>query len=193
MQYAEFQAEATATGIRTGSMTIDYHDAICRLDAGEFDHPNVKGLQILQCLAQADEAGLLGKLPVEMKIAQWRWLYVTTFINEEENKNGTIDIPNDNGTTDRAVIYKGKHGCLSIYPGPLRIAMQNHVEWGFIEKYGEAEGMGRVLFLYQKMLIADPDNGFIVSAMGREGLELLLDEMIHDLNTHGIQEAPVTH
>ncbi|GDT81028.1 hypothetical protein BvCmsOUP024_01103 [Escherichia coli] len=84
MQYAEFQAEATATGIRTGSMTIDYHDAIRRLDAGEFDHPNVKGLRILQCLAQADEAGLLGKLPVEMKVAQWRWLYVTTFINEEE-------------------------------------------------------------------------------------------------------------
>ncbi|EKH62615.1 hypothetical protein ECNE037_6065, partial [Escherichia coli NE037] len=49
-------------------MTIDYHDAIRRLDAGEFDHPNVKGLRILQCLAQADEAGLLGKLPVEMKV-----------------------------------------------------------------------------------------------------------------------------
>lgn len=128
-----------------------------------------------------------------MKVAQWRWLYLTVFINEEEYKNGTIDIPNDNGTTDRAVIYKGKHGCLSIYPGPLRIALQNHVEWGFIEKYGEAEGMGRVLFLYQNMLIADPDNGFIVSAMGREGLELLLDEMIHDLNTHGMPEAPVTH
>ncbi|EIN15786.1 hypothetical protein ECFDA517_6068, partial [Escherichia coli FDA517] len=45
MQYAEFQAEATANGIQTGSMTIDYHDAIRRLDAGEFDHPNVKGLR----------------------------------------------------------------------------------------------------------------------------------------------------
>lgn len=33
MQYDEFQAEATANGIRTGSMTIDYHDAIRRLDA----------------------------------------------------------------------------------------------------------------------------------------------------------------
>ncbi|HCL7741835.1 TPA: hypothetical protein N2Y19_005312, partial [Escherichia coli] len=85
MQYDEFQAEATANGIRTGSMTIDYHDAIRRLDAGEFDTPNVRGLRILQCLAQADEAGLLGKLPVEMKVAQWRWLYVTTFINEEED------------------------------------------------------------------------------------------------------------
>ena len=73
MQYDEFQAEATANGIRTGSMTIDYHDAIRRLDAGEFDTPNVRGLRILQCLAQADEAGLLGKLPVEMKVAQWRY------------------------------------------------------------------------------------------------------------------------
>lgn len=136
---------------------------------------------------------MLGKLSVDMKVAQWRWLYVTTFINEEEVRNGTVDIPNDNGTTYRAVIYKGKYGCMSIYPEPIRIALQNHVEWGFIEKYGEAEGMGRVLFLYQKMLIADPDNGFIVSAMGREGLELLLDEMIHDLNTHGMPETPVAH
>lgn len=78
-------------------------------------------------------------------------------------------------------------------PGLIRIALQNHVERGFIEKYGEAEGMGRVLFLYQKMLIVDPGNGFITSTMGREGLELLLDEMIHDLNTHGMPEAPVTH
>ncbi len=29
--------------------------------------------------------------------------------------------------------------------------------------------------------------------MGREGLELLLDEMINDLNTHGMPEKPVTH
>ncbi|EPZ4708122.1 hypothetical protein ACXN2L_005315, partial [Escherichia coli] len=163
------------------------------LNDGEFDNPYWHGLRIMQCLAEADDAGLLGRFSVDLKVAQWRWLYVAKFISEEEDKNGTIDIPNDNGTTDRAVIYKGKHGCMSIYPGPLRIALQNHVEWGFIEKYGEAEGMGRVLFLYQKMLIADPDNGFIVSAMGREGLELLLDEMINDLNTHGMPEAPVTH
>ncbi len=91
------------------------------------------------------------------------------FISEEEDKNGTIDIPNDNGTRHSRSYLQGKHGCISIYPGPLRIALQNHVEWGFIEKYGETEGIGRVLFLYQKMLIADPDNGFILSAMGREG------------------------
>ncbi|HEB0991022.1 TPA: hypothetical protein RY356_004476 [Escherichia albertii] len=193
MNHSEFRPEVTPHGIKIGNTTIDYAEAVQRLNDGEYDYPNSRGLRILQCLAEADDAGLLGKLSVDMKVAQWRWLYVTTFINEEEVRNGTVDIPNDNGTTYRAVIYKGKYGCMSIYPEPIRIALQNHVEWGFIEKYGEAEGMGRVLFLYQKMLIADPDNGFIVSAMGREGLELLLDEMIHDMNTHGIPEAPVTH
>ncbi len=186
MKNSEFKPEVTAHGIKIGDTTIDYVEAVRRLDAGEYDYPNTRGLSILQCLAEAYESGILENCSIDMKVAQWRWLYVTVFINEEGDKNGTVDIPNDNGTTDRAVIYKGKHGCLSIYPGPLRIALQNHVEWGFIEKYGEAEGMGRVLFLYQKMLIADPDNGFILSAMGREGLELLLDEMIHDLNTHGM-------
>ncbi|HCQ4375420.1 hypothetical protein MZC30_23440 [Escherichia coli] len=193
MKNSEFKPEVTAHGIKIGDTTIDYVEAVRRLDAGEYDYPNTRGLSILQCLAEAYESGILENCSIDMKVAQWRWLYVTVFINEEGDKNGTVDIPNDNGTTDRAVIYKGKHGCLSIYPGPLRIALQNHVEWGFIEKYGEAEGMGRVLFLYQKMLIADPDNGFIISAMGREGLELLLDEMIHDLNTHGMPEEPVTH
>ncbi|ATO76581.1 hypothetical protein KIK22_003056 [Escherichia coli] len=189
MHYAEFQAEATANGIQTGSMTIDYHDAIRRLDAGEFDTPNVRGLRILQCLAQADEAGLLGKLPVEMKVAQWRWLYVTTFINEEEDKNGTIDVPNEHGTTDRAVIYNGKHGVMTIYPSPIRFALQQYIEWNLIQTYGEAEGMGRALFLYQKMLTTSPDKGFILSDIGREGLELLLDEIINDLNTHGMPEG----
>ncbi|EEW7853625.1 TPA: hypothetical protein RM919_002331 [Escherichia coli] len=193
MNNFEFKPEATAHGIKIDNTTIDYVEAVQRLNDGEYDNPYWHGLRIMQCIAEADDARFLGRFSVDMKVAQWRWLYVATFISEEENKNGTIDIPNDNGTTDRAVIYKGKHGCMSIYPGPLRIALQNHVEWGFIEKYGETEGMGRVLFLYQKMLIADPDNGFILSAMGREGLELLLDEMINDLNTHGMPEAPVTH
>ncbi|HAU9375778.1 TPA: hypothetical protein JEY10_004817 [Escherichia coli] len=193
MNHSEFRPEVTPHGIKIGNTTIDYVEAVQRLNDGEYDYPNSRSLSILQCLAEAYESGILENCSIDMKVAQWRWLYVTVFINEEEYKNGTIDIPNDNGTTDRAVIYKGKHGCMSICPGPLRIALQNHVEWGFIEKYGEAEGMGRVLFLYQKMLIADPDNGFIVSAMGREGLELLLDEMINDLNTHSMPEAPVTH
>lgn len=187
MQYDEFQAEATANGIRTGSMTIDYHDAIRRLDAGEFDTPNVRDLRILQCLAQADEAGLLGKLPVEMKVAQWRWLYVTTFINEEEDKNGTIDILNEHGTTEHAVVYNGMYGFMTIYPGPIRFALQQYIEWNLIQKYGEAEGMGRALFLYQKMLTTSPDKGFILSDMGREGLEILLDEIINEMNTHGMQ------
>lgn len=193
MKNSDFQPEVTSHGIRVGDTTIDYIEAVRRLNDGEYDYPNTRGLRILQCLAEADDAGLLEKLSIDMKVAQWRWLYVTIFINEEEHRNGTIDIPNDNGTTDHAVVYKGKHGCMSIYPGPIRIALQHHVEWGFIERYGKAEGMGRILFLYQNMLVADAKDGFKVSDMGREGLELLLDEMIHDLNTHGMPEKPVTH
>lgn len=193
MKNSEFKPEVTAHGIKIGDTTIDYVEAVRRLDAGEYDYPNSRGLSILQCLAEADESGILENCSIDMKVAQWRWLYVTVFINEEKHKNGTIDIPNDDGTTDHAVIYKGKYGCMSIYPAPIRIALQNYVEWGFIEKYGEAEGIGRVLFLYQNMLVADAEDGFRVSDMGREGLKLLLDEMINDLNTHGMPEAPVTH
>ncbi len=170
MQYAEFQAEATANGIQTGSMTIDYHDAIRRLDAGEFDTPNVRGLRILQCLAQADEAGLLGKLPVEMKVAQWRWLYVTTFINEEEDKNGTIDVPNEHGTTDRAVIYNGKHGVMTIYPGPIRFALQQYIEWNLIQNTARQKEWVERCFFIRKCSLHTQIKVSLFQTWGEKGL-----------------------
>ncbi|EPG5567107.1 hypothetical protein R4R44_002973, partial [Escherichia coli] len=86
-----------------------------------------------------------------------------------------------------AVVYNGMYGFMTIYPGPIRFALQQYIEWNLIQKYGEAEGMGRALFLYQKMLTTSPDKGFILSDMGREGLEILLDEIINEMNTHGMQ------
>lgn len=138
-----------ATWYKIGNTTIDYVEAVQRLNDGEYDYPNSHGLRIMQCIAEADDAGLLGRFSVDMKVAQWRWLYVTTFINEEENKNGTVDIPNDNGTTDRAVIYKGNM-VVWVSTGTNSNCPAKPCRTGFIEKYGEAEGMGRVLFLYQK-------------------------------------------
>lgn len=150
MNHSEFRPEVTPHGIKIGNTTIDYVEAVQRLNDGEYDYPNSHGLRIMQCIAEADDAGLLGRFSVDMKIAQWRWLYVTTFINEEEGKNGTIDIPNDNGTTDRAVIYKGKHGCLSIYPGPLRIALQTMSNGDSLKNMAKLKAWGEFCFSIKK-------------------------------------------
>ncbi len=150
MNYSEFRPEVTPHGIKIGNTTIDYVEAVQRLNDGEYDYPNSHGLRIMQCIAEADDAGLLGRFSVDMKVAQWRWLYVTTFINEEKDKNGTVDIPNDNGTTDRAVIYKGKHGCLSIYPGHFALPCKTMSNGDLLKNMAKLKAWGEFCFSIKK-------------------------------------------
>lgn len=135
----------------------------------------------------------LGALYVKKELILWRWLVATVFINEERDRNGTIDIPNESGGVDIAVIYSGKKGDLSIYPGPLRFSLANHVEGVAIEKYGVEKGSKMALRMYQDMVIADPGDGFRMSPFGREGLEMLHDDYIGEINTNGMPEAHVIH
>lgn len=86
MNHSEFRPEVTPHGIKIGNTTIDYAEAVQRLNDGEYDYPCWHGLRIMQCIAEADDAGLLGRFSVDLKVAQWRWLYVATFISEEEDK-----------------------------------------------------------------------------------------------------------
>ncbi|MGY9164795.1 hypothetical protein ACTM8A_10005, partial [Citrobacter freundii] len=129
----------------------------------------------------------------EKELILWRWLVATVFINEEKDKNGTIEIPNEDGGVDIAVIYSVKKGNLSIYPGPLRFSLANHVEGIAMEKYGVCEGAALALRMYQDMVIADPGYGFRMSPFGRKGLEMLHDDYIGEINTNGMPEAHVIH
>ncbi|EBW6663758.1 hypothetical protein DP683_24935, partial [Salmonella enterica subsp. enterica serovar Reading] len=132
-------------------------------------------------------------LYIKKELILWRWLVATVFINEERDRNGTIDIPNESGGVDTAVIYSGKKGDLSIYPGPLRFSLANHVESIAIEKYGVEKGSMMALRMYQDMVIADPGDGFRMSPFGREGLEMLHDDYIGMIKTSGMPEMPVMH
>lgn len=146
MNHSEFRPEVTPHGIKIGNTTIDYVEAVRRLNDGEYDYPNSRGLRILQCLAEADDAGLLGKFSIDMKVAQWRWLYVTIFINEEEYKNGTIDISNENGTTGRAVIYKGKYGCMGIYRDQFALPCKTMSNGDLLKNMAKLKAWGEFCF-----------------------------------------------
>ncbi|MEG2664520.1 MAG: hypothetical protein RSE33_17245 [Hafnia sp.] len=184
--------ETSPNGIKIGSRVIGWSGAIKQFDGPRFDSRNSEGLRWLACIMDAVAAGWVS-LGAEKELILWRWLVATVFINEEKDKNGTIEIPNEDGGVDIAVIYSGKKGNLSIYPGPLRFSLANHVESIAIKKYGVCEGSALALRMYQDMVIADPGYGFRMSPFGRKGLEMLHDDYIGEINTNGMPEAHVIH
>ncbi|HHR5672692.1 TPA: hypothetical protein ACS625_003260 [Klebsiella pneumoniae] len=193
MDHTVFNPEPTSAGIRlSGSRLIGYSAAIRELDNGHYDKRLAEGMEILACIMEAVESSWI-TLNIEKQIIVWRWLLAAVFITEEREKNGTVDVPNDEGGVDIAVIYSGRHGATSVYPGPERFALANHVEAGAIEKYGPDVGQQLALRMYQDMVVADDESGFRLFAMGREGFNLLHDGFIEQIQTEGMPGMPVMH
>lgn len=184
--------ETTPNGIKIGNRVIGWSGAVNQFDGSRFDSRPSEGMRWLACIFDAYAAGWVD-LGTKKELVLWRWLVATVFINEEKDKNGTVEVPNGDGGVDIAVIYSGKKGNLSIYPGPLRFSLANHVESIAIEKYGVCEGSALALRMYQDMVIADPGCGFRISPFGRKGLEMLHDDYIGEINANGMPEMPVMH
>lgn len=184
--------EATPDGVLDGGKVTGYSVIIRALNDGEHDANTVNGLRLLACVWEAVEKGWY-RLSVAREIIIWRWLVVTVFITQEKDKNGTADVPNDEGGIDRAVIYRGANGGMGIYPGPERFAMANHVESIAIEKYGSDEGLKLALRMYKDMLTAEQGEGFRLSPFGQQTFEMLHDSFIEQLNTKGMPDMPVMH
>ena len=191
MDYAE-NAQATPDGILNNGKLIGFSVVIRSMNDGEYDTNFEKGLRLLVCVWEAVEKGWY-RLSIAKEIIVWRWLVVTVFITQEKDKNGTADVPNDEGGIDRAVIYRGANGGMGIYPGPERFALANHVESIAIEKYGSDEGLKLALRMYKDMLTAEQVEGFRLSPFGQQAFEMLHDSFIEQLNTKGMPDMPVMH
>lgn len=189
MNHAEF--EATPDGIKTGNRVIGYSSVIRKLDGGQYDRKLTDGMRLISYVWEAEVSGLL-TLNVQRRAIIWRWAVAAIFICDLMDAHGLVDIPNDEGGVDQAAIYEGKYGAMSVYPGPLRFSLANHLEGCAIEKYGVATGMPLAIRMYQDMVEAGP-NGFHLSAMGRKGLEILHDSFIKQLQTEGMPDMPVMH
>lgn len=191
MDYAK-NAQATPDGISNNGKLIGFSVVIRSMNDGEYDANFEKGLRLLACVWEAVEKGWY-RLSIAKEIIVWRWLVVTVFITQEKDKNGTADVPNDEGGIDRAVIYRGANGGMGIYPGPERFALANHVESIAIEKYGSDEGLKLALRMYKDMLTAEPGEGFRLSPFGQQAFEMLHNSFIEQLNTKGMPDMPVMH
>jgi hypothetical protein len=134
--------EPTSTGIRSGNRVIGYSAAIRLLDNGRYDKHLAEGMEILACIMEAVESNWI-TLNIEKANHRLALVAGCRIHHEELEKNGTVDVPNDTGGVDTAVIYSSKHGAISVYPGPERFALANHIEAGAIEKYGPEVGSWR--------------------------------------------------
>ncbi|QFH70923.1 hypothetical protein FR762_14870 [Enterobacter sp. E76] len=192
MMNKDFTPEATQNGVRAGNRVLGYSGLVRQLDKGRYDKCLPEGMRMVACIFEAVENGWLS-FSIDKEIIIWRWIVVAAFIAEEQEKNGTIDVPNDEGGVDTAVIYSGASGSISIYPGPERLALANHIEGCAVQKYGQELGLQLALRMYQDMLLMDDVCGFRLSVMGREGLNLLHDSFIEQIQTEGMPDMPVMH
>ena len=179
-------------GLWQHSRMLGYSAAIRQLDSGGYDRDLTAGMQVISGIWEAERKGYLTESSEQMAIV-WRWLVACLFILEQQERNGTVDIANDEGGHDRAVKYVGKHGGISIYPATERFSLANHVEALAIEKYGADTGLLMAVHMYQSMTETVPGKGMKLSAVGRELLEGSHDSFIQMLNTEGMPAAPTAH
>ena len=189
---SSFTPEPTSSGIRFGNRVIGYSVAVRQLDNGNYDKRIPDGLELLACIMEGIKSGWFNP-GIEKEIILWRWMLVAVFITEEQEKNGTSEVANDSGGFDKAVIYSGQHGSISIYPAPERFALANHVEGIAIEKYGQELGQQMALRMYKGMLAEDEVQGLQLSQFGREGFNLLHDSFIEQIQKEGMPDMPVMH
>ncbi|HHL0033240.1 hypothetical protein M8U73_08790 [Enterobacter hormaechei] len=189
---SSFTPEPTSSGIRFGNRVIGYSVAVRQLDNGNYDKRIPDGLELLACIMEGIESRWFNP-GIEKEIILWRWMLVAVFITEEQEKNGTCEVANDSGGFDKAVIYSGQHGSISIYPAPERFALANHVEGIAIEKYGQELGQQMALRMYKGMLAEDEVQGLQLSQFGREGFNLLHDSFIEQIQKEGMPDMSVMH
>lgn len=195
-------AEATPDGINVMEMDSSgnyqhvrmtgYRTAISQLDSGHYDDDLPAGMRVVAGVWDAESKGYYTPTD-ERRAIVWRWVVACLFILEQMDKNGTVDVVNEDGGTDRAVKYVGRHGGISIYPATERFSLANHIEGLALEKYGADAGLLLAVQMYQGMTEAVPGEGLKLSQMGREGLEMIHDGFIEMLNTEGMPAEPTAH
>lgn len=185
--------EATPDGIRLDNRLVGYNIAVRQLDTGRFDKSLSDGLYLAAEIQLGDNRGWFRPTDEQMALT-WRWIVSCLFICEQRQENGTVDVMNEEGGVDRAEIYAGEHGGLSVYPATEPFSLANHIEGLAIEKYGVEIGLPLVVNMYQEMTELAPHCGALrLSQMGREWLAMLHDGFIETLMEEGIPPVSTAH
>jgi hypothetical protein len=196
------RAEATPSGINFMKLSgegvyqqtclIEYPTAVLQLEDGQFDHALADGMRVLAEIHHAESKNWFTPSDLQRAVI-WRWIVACLFITELWDENGAVEVKNEDGGIDRGVIYEGQDGRIVVYPATTRFSLASHIESLAIEKYGTEAGLKVAIRLYQGMTGIDPEGGLQLSAMGHEGLSMLHDGFIQQLNTEGMPPMPTEH
>lgn len=163
---------------------------IADLDAGLYDGNLPAGMRRIADLWEGCDE--YQSITEEQQMIIWRWIVSALFIGEQIAINGTVDVPNEDGGIDLAAVYSSENGSLSIYPAPLRFALANHIESLAFEKFGTEIGPRMAVRIYREMVEVGP-NGYRISANGKQGLSILHDEWLQEINENGLPSVPTAH
>ncbi|EBZ1025997.1 hypothetical protein D7O18_15105 [Salmonella enterica subsp. enterica serovar Muenchen] len=194
------QAEATPDGINLLRITeagwsvhvklVGWKTVIRWLDEGHYDRDLADGMRLVVALWDGKARGYV-RLTDEQEAVIWRWVATCLFIGEQQEKNGVVEIPNDEGSTDLATVYVGEYGALSVYPAAVRVSLAVNVEGVALEKYGSEEGLKLAIRMYREM--TDDGGEMSLSAFGREMFTKLHDETVRMIQDGWMPDAPVMH
>lgn len=193
------QAEATPDGINLLRITdgwsvhvklVGWKTVIRWLDEGHYDRDLADGMRLVVALWDGKARGYV-RLTDEQATVIWRWLVTCLFIGEQQEKNGVVEIPNDEGSTDLATVYVGEYGALSVYPAAVRVLLAVNVEGVALEKYGREEGLKLAIRMYREM--TDDGGEMSLSAFGREMFTKLHDETVWMIQNGWTPDVPVMH
>ncbi len=194
------QAEASPDGINLVRITeagwsvhvklVGWKTVIRWLDEGHYDRELADGLLLAAALLDGHANGHT-RLTGEQMVTLWRWIVACLFILEQQEKNGVVEIPNDEGSTDLATVYVGEYGALSVYPAAVRVSLAVNVEGVALEKYGSEEGLKLAIRIYRDM--TDDGGEMSLSALGREMFTKLHDETVWMIQNGWTPDAPVMH
>lgn len=163
---------------------ITYSDSVKALESGLYDIDLVKGLYLAAAVMGklADQPDTLAP---EQRVSIWRWVVAACFIREQQDKNGTIEVPNDQGGNDLATIYSNGKSSLSIYPAPLRLGLIENLESIMVKQFGKDYWADFTIRAYIDFLDVSLEHGPRLSERGREGLCILHDDYIRMLEAKG--------
>ena len=163
---------------------ITYSDSVKALESGQYDEDLLSGLYLAAAVmgTLADEPDTL--TPVQ-RVSVWRWVVAACFILEQQEKNGTMEVPDGEGGTDIATIYSNGESILTIYPAPLRLSLSEVLEQIMIDAFGNDYWADFTIKTYIDFLEISVEHGARLSEKGREGLCLLHDGYIRELEANG--------
>ncbi|MCT8350151.1 hypothetical protein LGZ99_23885 [Photorhabdus temperata] len=174
------------------SKIMSYAEALGSLDAGQYDNDLLLGFELIAAILHGWKAGFYTQTS-EQRLMLWRWVVSASFVQEQIDRNGTLEVDNDKGSTDTAALYDNGTTAITIYPLAERMMLATHIEGIAFEKSGNEDGADMAVRMYMTFINMQPEIGNRLSEKGREGLSILHDELIKAAKAGEFNTMPVIH